>query len=129
MKIGTWSSATLAAAVAGLALAAPAAAQAPDLDCSDFATQGEAQAQLEKDPTDPHGLDADGDGIACESLPAGGAPAEDDGDDSGQPPAGQLPETGISAGPLVAAGAAGSLGLLGAGLWLVARRRRVSFTA
>jgi hypothetical protein len=38
-----------------------------DLDCADFATQQEAQAELERDPSDPHGLDADGDGVACES--------------------------------------------------------------
>jgi hypothetical protein len=37
-----------------------------DLDCADFATQQEAQAELERDPSDPHNLDADNDGIACE---------------------------------------------------------------
>ena len=43
-----------------------------DVDCSDFDTQPEAQAFFEaNDPeNDPHQLDADGDGIACESLPA-----------------------------------------------------------
>ncbi|CAA9294482.1 MAG: hypothetical protein AVDCRST_MAG93-4152 [uncultured Chloroflexia bacterium] len=44
-----------------------------DRDCSDFATQPEAQAFFisEGGPEeDPHGLDADGNGIACESLPA-----------------------------------------------------------
>lgn len=43
-----------------------------DLDCSDFATQAEAQAELAADPSDPNGLDADGDGTVCEELPAGG---------------------------------------------------------
>jgi hypothetical protein len=38
-----------------------------DLDCDDFSSQGEAQATLEDDPSDPHGLDADGDGQACEA--------------------------------------------------------------
>lgn len=38
-------------------------------NCSDFATQEDAQTTLRMDPTDPHGLDGDGDGIACESLP------------------------------------------------------------
>ncbi len=38
-----------------------------DLDCADFSSQAEAQATLEDDPSDPHGLDADGDGEACES--------------------------------------------------------------
>lgn len=38
-----------------------------DKDCSDFDSQAEAQAHHESDGTD--GLDADGDGIACETLP------------------------------------------------------------
>lgn len=42
-----------------------------DLDCSDFATQEEAQAVLNADPSDPNRLDAEGDGIACETLPSG----------------------------------------------------------
>ncbi len=37
-----------------------------DLDCADFASQAEAQATFNADPSDPNGLDADGDGIACE---------------------------------------------------------------
>lgn len=44
--------------------------QGQDLDCDDFATQDQAQAVLEKDPSDPNGLDRDNDGIACESLSA-----------------------------------------------------------
>ena len=40
-----------------------------DYDCSDFETQNQAQAVLEKTPGDPHRLDGDSDGIACESLP------------------------------------------------------------
>jgi hypothetical protein len=38
----------------------------PDKDCADFATQAEAQTYLL--PGDPHGLDADDDGTACDSL-------------------------------------------------------------
>lgn len=45
-------------------------ASAADLDCSDFATQEEAQENLL--PGDPHRLDADSDGIACEDLPSSG---------------------------------------------------------
>jgi hypothetical protein len=37
-----------------------------DLDCDDFSSQEEAQEVLEDDPSDPHGLDADNDGEACE---------------------------------------------------------------
>lgn len=49
--------------------AVPAVAQS-DLDCEDFATQQQAQAVYNSDPSDPNGLDADNDGLACEdSLP------------------------------------------------------------
>lgn len=46
---------------------APAGAQAADLDCADFANQAEAQGYLT--PGDPHRLDGDSDGVACEDLP------------------------------------------------------------
>lgn len=39
-----------------------------DCNCSDFSSQPEAQAVLNAFPGDPHGLDRDNDGIACESL-------------------------------------------------------------
>lgn len=39
-----------------------------DYDCSDFDTHEQAQAVLEETVSDPHRLDADRDGIACESL-------------------------------------------------------------
>ena len=40
-----------------------------DRDCGDFASQAEAQAFFENaGPGDPHRLDGDGDGIACEAL-------------------------------------------------------------
>ena len=38
-----------------------------DLDCRDFATGAEAQAYLLSG--DPHRLDSDNDGQACDSLP------------------------------------------------------------
>ncbi|MFO7545439.1 MAG: thermonuclease family protein [Trueperaceae bacterium] len=42
----------------------------PDRDCRDFATQAEAQAFYEAaGPGDPHRLDGDANGIACERLP------------------------------------------------------------
>jgi hypothetical protein len=46
-----------------------------DYDCSDFDSQGEAQDFYDEDPTDPSGLDGDGDGIACESLSSLSEPA------------------------------------------------------
>jgi endonuclease YncB( thermonuclease family) len=49
------------------------AARTADRDCSDFSTQQEAQQFFENaGPGDPHNLDADGDGKACEDLPSGG---------------------------------------------------------
>jgi endonuclease YncB( thermonuclease family) len=46
--------------------------QVTDRDCSDFDTQPEAQRFFERaGPGDPHRLDGDGDGVACESLPDG----------------------------------------------------------
>lgn len=55
----------------------PAAAQeTADLDCADFATQAEAQATYDADPSDPNGLDADSDGIACEENAGGGRPGD-----------------------------------------------------
>lgn len=45
-----------------------------DLDCKDFATREEAQAELDRDRSDPNRLDRDKDGVACESLPSQAAP-------------------------------------------------------
>jgi hypothetical protein len=45
-------------------------------NCSDFKTQAEAQEVYDTcataDNRDRHGLDRDGDGVACQSLPTGG---------------------------------------------------------
>lgn len=62
---------------------APAVVAQDDLNCDDFDTQEEAQQQLDEDPSDPHGLDTDDDGVACESLPSDDG-ATDDGDDSAE---------------------------------------------
>jgi hypothetical protein len=43
------------------------AAPARDYDCDDFESQEEAQLYLA--PRDPYGLDEDGNGVACETLP------------------------------------------------------------
>jgi hypothetical protein len=37
-------------------------------DCADFDSQAEAQAELDRDPSDPSNLDADDDGQACEEF-------------------------------------------------------------
>src|SRR5215218_5141665 len=76
-----FSAAAIMMLVSGV-LAGRSDAQA-DLDCADFDTQQEAQAELNQDPSDPNGLDADDDGIACEELSddeggGGGGPGERD---------------------------------------------------
>jgi len=38
-------------------------------ECTDFASQAEAQAVLRLDPTDPNVIDRNGDGVACEDNP------------------------------------------------------------
>jgi hypothetical protein len=57
-----------------------------DLNCDDFDSQADAQAELDSDPDDPNNLDADDDEEACEDFPYG--QVIDDGDDE------DLPETG-----------------------------------
>ncbi len=68
-------------------VAAPAFAQ-DDLNCEDFATQEEAQAEFDADTSDPNGLDGDNDGQACEdSLPSengGTTGGENDGTTGGE---------------------------------------------
>jgi excalibur calcium-binding domain-containing protein len=39
-----------------------------DLDCRDFSSQAQAQQVLDRDHSDPNRLDADHDGVACESY-------------------------------------------------------------
>jgi hypothetical protein len=60
-----------ATAVCALAFAAQPAAAFRDRDCSDFPTQAKAQRFFERHHPhrDPHRLDADHDGIACEDNP------------------------------------------------------------
>ncbi len=74
MRIGrlAWTGLLLLSAI--MVIAGSERAIAGDLDCSDFETQEEAQENLA--PGDPDGLDADDDGIACETLPSGGGGGE-----------------------------------------------------
>jgi len=53
-----------------------------DRNCGDFATQEEAQAVLNSNPSDPNNLDGDNDGSACEDLPSGGNVTTDPGSGS-----------------------------------------------
>ncbi len=67
--------------------ATPSPSSSDDLNCSDFASQAEAQEVLEDDPSDPNNLDGEGDGIACESLPGGGSASSTASAGGGLPPA------------------------------------------
>lgn len=93
-----------------------------DKDCADFATKGDAQATLDADRSDPHRLDADDDGLACETHFGNGH-----GDDQQVRvhPVGGV-ATGGNGGESDDRGALTALGafvLVGAGVALVARRR------
>ena len=46
----------------------PAAAQSNQYDCASFGSQQSAQAELERDPSDPNDLDPDGNGRACDDY-------------------------------------------------------------
>ncbi len=50
----------------------PAYAQTDQYDCQSFGSQESAQAELERDLSDPYNLDPDADGIACEGYDYGG---------------------------------------------------------
>lgn len=78
-----------------------------ELDCSGFATQGQAQAVLDVDPSDPNRLDANSDGEACEdrfpSAPQRFAPEPEPDvpppDDVPEPPAAPPSAPPASGGP------------------------------
>jgi len=62
-----------------------------DKDCRDFGSQADAQAVLDADASDPHRLDADHDGIACESVYG-----ESGGDQVADKPTGGVDTGGLS---------------------------------
>ncbi len=71
MRIRMFATAFAVAVIAAIPLAGTASGQ-DTKNCDDFTYQEDAQAEFEKDRSDPHGLDdydGKGDGIACESLP------------------------------------------------------------
>lgn len=126
----------------GAALPLAGTAFAQDRDCADFATRPEAQEFFENQgSSDPHRLDADNDGMACEDRPSGsdssspGAVPNEDGGGSDQ---GAMPSGGVEAGHGgMAENASDSVGrwsLVGAALLtasgvVVLRSRRVSGTS
>lgn len=128
---------TVIAGMAVLMSASTATAQSGadgGFNCVDFASQAEAQAFFNADPSDPEGLDADSDGLACEDagLPTGGTSGTTDDDVAVQTPIAEddstllesggnlstseatvtaLPETGGPALPLI--GLVAGIGVLG----------------
>lgn len=94
-----------ALAIAGFTYVGAAGA-AQDLDCADFGSQAEAQAELDRDPGDPHRLDDDNDGMACEALagePSESGESEVAGqgeDDEEEPQVATQPEGGVDTGGL-----------------------------
>lgn len=93
-RIRLVAAAAILATAASFPIAATALAQ-DDLNCSDFATQEEAQAEYERDTSDPHGLDRDKDGVACEELRSEGT---GDGNTGGENQVEVVPEGAVDTG-------------------------------
>jgi hypothetical protein len=55
-------------AIAAFAVGSSASAQTDPVNCGSFDSQAEAQAVLDADPLDEHGLDPEDNGIACEDY-------------------------------------------------------------
>ncbi|GAB2768286.1 hypothetical protein GCM10027020_21520 [Nocardioides salsibiostraticola] len=98
----------LTALVSGLlvGVTAPGAVAVPDRDCGDFDTQAAAQRfYLDQGgpKSDPHRLDADGDGVACESNPCPCSTDQGGGsqDGGGQDGAGQSGPKGGKKNPVI----------------------------
>ena len=92
----------------GVLAEAPVGAQEDVGNCGAYATQEEAQAVLDADPSDPEGLDPDGNGVACEGLPsaAAGEVTADEAASDGGDAAGEMAGTGTSGADTTADGAA-----------------------
>jgi hypothetical protein len=91
--------------------------QEDQYDCASFGSQESAQAQLERDPSDPSNLDADDDEEACEEFDYGSVATEQYGGDEviiETIPKGELANTGGA--PL---GVLLALGLVVAGISLL----------
>jgi LPXTG-motif cell wall-anchored protein len=94
--------------------ALPSGAVAQDtLNCDSFATQGDAQAELELDPSDPNNLDGDGDGRACETG-VGGTSTVDTSGSATADTSGSTTELASTGSDIWILGGAGLLALAGA---------------
>lgn len=102
MRIRTTAAAMVLAAGAALPLAGVAQAQPDDRDCPDFSSQQEAQEALDSAVGDPERLDADDDGIACETLD--GSDSGGGQDDAADDQVTAVPRGGVDTGDGSAAG-------------------------
>ena len=118
---------------AGMSYPLAGVALAQDLDCSDFSTQAQAQAVYNQDPSDPNGLDADNDGLACEALPGAAPGSAETAANTGGQDTGAAPSGGVEAGAggtakgddsdlLLPVGLAGGALLVAGGVVLIRRR-------
>jgi hypothetical protein len=122
----------VAVLTAGMSYPLAGVALAQDLDCSDFTTQAKAQAVYNQDPSDPNNLDADNDGVACESLPGGVLGSGEHASNTADQDTGAAPSGGVEAGvggtagddsnPLLPVGLAGGALLVAGGVVLIRRR-------
>ncbi len=98
--VRTVSATVLLAGAVSFSFAGTASAQ-NQFNCSNFSTQQEAQAQFNKVPGDPSRLDANHNGIACESLPSGATGSNgasgSNGSTGAQAPSGSSGSTGAQA--------------------------------
>src|ERR687897_847142 len=101
-RAATLTFATLCWVFCSLVLAGATLAQ-ERYDCASFGSQQSAQAELDRDPSDPSRLDADDDGKACETYPYDGGgegpvgPTPEGTTPEGTTPEGTTPENGTPA--------------------------------
>lgn len=94
---------TIIVGSAGAAPASPLGAQS-DRDCSDFATQAAAQSFFDQHSpsSDPHGLDSNSDGVACETLPCPCSTGQGGGSQGGNGPTQKARVTEVTDGDTIA---------------------------
>src|SRR5919205_881312 len=80
----------------------PAMAQSDLYDCASFGSQESAQAELERNPSDPSNLDPDGNGKACENYDysVGGGAASATGSAASQTNSALFDSGGSATGPV-----------------------------
>ena len=77
----------------------PAVAQTDQYDCASFGSQESAQAELDRDPSDPNNLDPDGNGQACDDYPYGTSGTNSASPSSASPSSGESDDASASPKP------------------------------